>query len=148
MVSNSRGSWTVRGVTFLLWAAAAASVAYWGLKLSSRNAAGPALVQPNRAPAAADPAALARLLGHTPNATAIPTASLSSRFSLMGVVAGRSRGGAALIAVDGKPAKPFQVGSRVDEGLVLQAVDARRAVLAASTAGQPVLTLEMAPLPR
>jgi general secretion pathway protein C len=70
-------------------------------------------------------------------------ASLSSRFTLMGVVASRSNKGAALIAVDGRPAKPFRVGAAIDEGLVLQSVEARRATLAASPEGPAVLTLEL-----
>jgi len=53
--------------------------------------------------------------------------------------------GAALIAIDGKPAKPYRVGVQVDEGLVLQSVQGRRAVLAAADSGQQVLTLELPP---
>jgi general secretion pathway protein C len=63
-------------------------------------------------------------------------------------VAASSRDGAALIAVDGRPAKPFKVGSNVDAGLVLQAVEPRRAVLASSAQGPAVLTLELPALPR
>ena len=51
----------------------------------------------------------------------------ANRFTLIGVLSGRSSGGgAALIAVDGKPAKPFRVGAAVDEGLVLQALGPAR----------------------
>jgi general secretion pathway protein C len=45
--------------------------------------------------------------------------------------------------VDGKPAKPFRVGTMIEEGLVLQSVAARRAVLAESATGPAVLTLEL-----
>ena len=65
----------------------------------------------------------------------------------MGVVASRSHQGAALISVDGKPAKPFRVGSAVDDRLVLQSVESRRAVLAEGTGGPAVVTLEL-PLAR
>ncbi len=76
---------------------------------------------------------MARLLGSSPQAaTAAPVASVASRFALVGVVASRGDNATALIAVDGKPAKPFRVGGAVDEGLVLQAVEARRVILAAS----------------
>jgi general secretion pathway protein C len=96
-----------------------------------------------------DPAAVARLLGAGPvTAAAATSASLASRFALVGVVADRSHKGAALIAVDGKPAKPFRVGAAVDEGLVLQSVESRRAVLAADTDGPPVLTLDLPPIRR
>jgi general secretion pathway protein C len=144
MVSNMHSRWTVAGATFALWAGVAASAVYWGMKFttpSGGSAAGPAVA---RAPAPSDPAAIARLLGSSPAvAAAAPVASLSSRFSLVGVVADRSHHGAALIAVDGRPAKPFRVGAAVNESLVLQSVDARRAVLAASTDGPAVLTLEL-----
>ena len=143
MVSNMQSRWTVAGATFALWAVVAASAVYWGLKFTS--ASGPPGGAPLvRAPAPADPAAVARLLGSNPSAAAAaPVASLASRFSLMGVVADRSHQGAALIAVDGRPAKPFRVGAAVDESLVLQSVDTRRAVLAASTDGPAVVTLEL-----
>jgi general secretion pathway protein C len=143
MVSNMHSRWTVAGATFALWALVAASAVYWGMKFSTPSSTGvgaPVV----RAPVPVDPAAVARLLGSSPTAAAAaPVASLSSRFTLVGVVADRSRHGAALIAVDGRPAKPFRVGAAVDEGLVLQSVDARRAVLAASSGGPAVLTLEL-----
>lgn len=150
MLTAPPSRWTVQGLTFLLWGLAAAAAVYWGLKLGSGAApAAPAAVSA-RGALVPDPAAVARLLGSGP---AVPTAaapapSLASRFSLVGVAAGRSRSGVALISVDGKPAKPFRVGSAVDEGLVLQAVEGRRAVLAASRQGPPVLTLELPPLRR
>ena len=68
--------------------------------------------------------------------------------ALVGVVAGRSRGGAALISVDGKPARPFRVGSAIDEGLWLSSVEGRRAVIAATAAGPALLTLELPALRR
>ncbi|WP_427913883.1 type II secretion system protein N [Ramlibacter sp. MMS24-I3-19] len=139
-------NWTVRGTTFVLWAVAGASAIAWGLKLGNPNTLGvaPAAVRP---PLAADPAAVARLLGHVQGSgPAAPAAApLSSRFSLVGVVAARSQQGAALIAIDGRAPKPFRVGSSVDEGLVLQSVQARRAVLAATPDGPPVVTLELPP---
>ncbi|MDB5749783.1 MAG: hypothetical protein JWP65_204, partial [Ramlibacter sp.] len=90
-----------------------------------------------------------RLLGGVPAgpgaAAAVPVASLASRFQLIGVAAGASSGGgAAVIAVDGKPGRPYRVGSLVEEGLVLQSVQGRRAVLAAM-GGPPALTLELPP---
>jgi general secretion pathway protein C len=49
--------------------------------------------------------------------------------------------------VDGKPARPYRVGSVVEEGLVLQSVHARQAVLGAPGNAQPLLTLELPPPP-
>jgi general secretion pathway protein C len=102
-----------------------------------------------RAVAAADAAAIARLLGSTPAAAvqSAPAASLASRFQLVGVVAGaRSGGGAAVLSVDGKPARPYRVGTSIDDGLVLQSVQGRTATLAATPDGPAVLTLELPPL--
>lgn len=148
MLTAPPSRWTVQGLTFLLWGLAAAAAVYWGLKLGSGSAAPVAAAVSARGTLVPDPAAISRLLGSGPGPAAAPVPSLASRFSLVGVAAGRSRSGVALISVDGKPARPFRVGSTVDEGLLLQAVDGRRAVLAASLLGPPVLTLELPPLRR
>jgi general secretion pathway protein C len=146
MVSFLQSRWAVAGSTFVLWALVAASVVYWGLKLIGGGEAAIAPLSP-RSAAPADPVAVARLLGASPKLPQAPSVpNLASRFSLVGVVASRARDGAALIAVDGKPPKPFRVGAPVDEGLVLQSVEARRAQLAASMQGPAVLTLELPPL--
>ncbi|MGH8803367.1 MAG: type II secretion system protein N, partial [Polaromonas sp.] len=72
---------------------------------------------------------------------------IPNRFSLVGVVT-EGPGGAALLAVDGKPARPYRVGSRIDEGTVLQSVGPRHAVLAASADGPPLQRLELpGPMP-
>ena len=89
-----------------------------------------------------DPAVVARLLGATA-AQAAPQASLASRFALSGVVAGAPGGGAALIAVDGNPAKPFRVGGVIEEGLVLQSASARQATLGQSRDSPALVTLDM-----
>lgn len=140
----------MRLATLVVWVLAAGSLAYWGLRLAPRTTA-PPIPAAMRTPMAADPVAVARLLGASPAAGSVsgpvPVNSLASRFNLLGVVASRSQRGAALIAVDGKPARPFRVGTAVD-GLVLQAVQGRRAILAASADGPAVLTLELPPLER
>jgi general secretion pathway protein C len=74
-------------------------------------------------------------------------ASLSSRFHLLGVVADAGGHGAALIAVDGKPPKPYRVGAPIDQDLVLQSVGPRRATIAPSMTGPASVTLEL-PLKR
>ena len=143
--SHSHSPWSVRLGTLALWAAAGASVVYWGLRLSAPSSASttPAVAP---APVAMDALALARLLGAAPAApgVAAPVAPTASRFTLIGVLSGRSSGGgAALIAVDGKPAKPFRVGAAVDDGLVLQALGPRQAQLGASMGGPATVTLDM-----
>jgi general secretion pathway protein C len=143
MVNNLPNSWTVRGATLVLWAAAAASVAYWALKLTAAPATGP-MPTPVRQVPPPDPAAVARLLGFSQAAPTMAAApSAASRFSLVGVVAGASGGGAALIAVDGKPAKPFRVGASLDDGLVLQSVEGRRARLGPRPDGPSTVTLDL-----
>jgi general secretion pathway protein C len=149
MLTPSPATWTVRGATFALAALAALSAVYWTLKLGGGSPGVTAPFAGARAIAPADPAAIARLLGGTPAtaaAAAAPAiASLASRLQLVGVVAGAtSGGGAAVISVDGKPAKPYRVGSAIDEGLVLQSVRGRQAVVAAAN-GAPV-TLELPPV--
>ena len=148
MSTTSPAAWPVRGATFALWALAAASVVAWGLKLGG-SAGGVAVPPPPARPVAAvDPAALANLLGAAPAAAAaaIPVPTLASRFQLLGVAAGaHSGGGAAVIAVDGKPGRPYRVGAQLEEGIVLQSVHGRQAVLAASAQGPALLTLELPP---
>jgi general secretion pathway protein C len=145
MVSNSGSRWAVVAGTFVLWGLVAASAVYWGLKLSSASRSAPAAPVARTAPPP-DPAVVAKLLGASPAAaTATPVASLSSRFQLIGVVAGPDGGGAALIAVDGKPPKPYRVGAPVDESLVLRAVEPRRATLAPSMQAPASVTLELPP---
>jgi general secretion pathway protein C len=93
-----------------------------------------------------DVSAAARTLGAAPVlASAAPT--LASRFQLQGVMAGGPDAGAALIAVDGKPAKPFRVGTLVADGLLLQLVQGRRISLGASMDGPQTLVLEL-PAPK
>jgi len=148
MVTTLGSRWAVAGSTFALWALVAASAVYWGLKLSGSDA-GPTAPPATRSPPPVDPAVVARLLGFNPaGASAAPAPSMASRFALVGVVANRGHDGAALISVDGKPAKPFRVGTAVDEGLVLKSVDARSAVLAPSAEAPPALTLQLPMLPR
>ena len=145
MVKNTDNRWPVRLATLALWLLAGASVVYWGLRLSA-PAMGipvPAVATPLPTP---DAQALARLLGvvDADAPAAAPVASVASRFALVGVLAGRSSGaGAALIAVDSLPAKPFRVGAKVDAGLVLQSVGPRQARLGAALRGPTLVTLEV-----
>jgi general secretion pathway protein C len=140
-------AWTVRGTSFALWALVGISVVYWGLKLGGTGRSANVPIPALRAVAPSDPAALARLLGSAPST--LPAAgalvpSLASRFQLVGVVAGiRSGAGAALIAVDGRPAKSFRVGTIVAEGMVLQSVRGRQAMLGAAMGGPAAVTLDL-----
>jgi general secretion pathway protein C len=146
VTTNPSGVWGVRLGTLALWALAGLSVVYWGLRLSSAPSGPRAAVAP-AAPVVADGAAVARLLGGGAVAPVVAAAT-EGRMRLVGVLAGRqSGGGAALIALDGKPAKPYRVGATVDEGLVLQSVGPYEARLGAARSGPAVMTLEMARKP-
>lgn len=138
---------------FVIWAAVAASLVFWGLRLLGRSDPPPAqatLVSP----AAALKGDVARVLGAEPvaatRAEAGPEPVVDARFRLIGVVAPRSAAardqGVALIAFDGKPPKAFRVGSTVDGEWVLQSVHARGASL--GPRGQAAqLALELPALP-
>ncbi len=142
--------WLPRTGSFAVWLLAAGCAVYWGLKLPAVSSGAPAAPAVAGPAVPADPAAVARLLGATPAAASAGPAAApaqSTRFALVGVVAGRSHGGAALIAVDGKPAKPYRVGAKVEEGLVLQSVAPRRATLGPAAGGPAAFTLDM-PLPK
>lgn len=142
MVTSSSHRWAPRLATLALWALAGASAVYWGLRLSA-TATGPAPVAAAPEAVQADPQTLARLLG-AQAATVAQAPAAASRFVLQGLLAGTTSGdGAALIAVDGKPARPYRVGASVDQGLVLQFLSRREARLGAAVDGATTLTLEM-----
>ena len=145
MLTPAPTPWIVRGATFALWALAAGSAAYWGLKLTATSRPVNAPVAAPRLVGPVDAVALGRLLGSSPGAVAAapPPPALASRFQLLGVAAGEfSGGGGAVIAIDGKPPRSYRVGSLLEEGLVLQSVHGRQAVIATSD-GRPALTLEL-----
>ncbi len=139
-------NWTLRLITALLWAAAACAAIYWGLRFGSTPQVSEKQTT-DTAPATDLPARqndIARFLGATP-ATALPTEDLiPKRFSLVGVVTS-GESGAALLTVDDAPAKPYRVGSKIGDGLVLQSVSPRQAVLAASMDGPPLQRLDLRP---
>ena len=150
MRTNPQSLWWPRIAAFLLAGLAAASAVYWALKWpgagASTNAA--SVLVADAAPA--NPQALARALGGgnvvaevAQQPAVLAAASLAGRLALVGVVAYRNKGGAALISIDGNPARPYRVGARVDDALVLQSVAARRAVLAEQLQGPASITLEL-----
>lgn len=146
MQKNSVPLWRLRAVTFVLAALAAASAAYWVLKISSRGSVAASVAAADSG-AVLDAQAVVRALGgSSAPATGAATAPARNPYVLMGVLADRSQAGAALISIDGKPAKPYTVGARVDGDWVLQAVAGRTAVLAG--AGDTRLELELPALAR
>lgn len=141
MLTLSQSRWSLRAITLAVWALAAASLGYWGLGLS-RSSEPPTFAQQAAAPLAIDALAVSRVLGVSA-AQALPQASFASRFALQGVVAGSPGGGAALIAVDGKPARAYRVGNAIEDGLMLQSANGRQVTLAASREGAALVTLDM-----
>jgi general secretion pathway protein C len=130
MASSAQSLWFARIASFLLAALAAASLAFWVLKWVNPMTATKATAVQLQAPLASDTATVAKVLGGGPAAPAAAAPLASARFVLVGVLAGSSKEGAALIAVDGKPAKPVRVGGTVGEDWTLRSVQARRATLA------------------
>jgi general secretion pathway protein C len=142
---------------FVIWALVAGTAMFWLLRLG----ASPLQAPPQTSSVATSVAArgdLSRLLGAAPVAQAPVQAApdAAGRFKLIGVMAPRSPQaaatpgqGVALIAVDGKPPRPFRVGAALAEGeFVLQSVAARSASIgtAANAAVAPIV-LELPPLP-
>jgi general secretion pathway protein C len=145
MMTAPNSIWFPRSLTFVVWALAAASAVFWGLRWDGKAA----LTQPiaTLAPSAtvAEAGAVARLLGSAGVVAAVAV-NAPNRLVLAGVVARTgSHTGAALIAIDGKPAKSISVGARVEEGLFLRSVQGRQASLAASPDGPVTMTLELPP---
>lgn len=138
---------TARLFAFVIWAALAASVVAWALRLGAGSQPVPAhaVVVADNAAHAGD---LTRLLGaDAPVAVAAaPAVPGSARLKLLGVVAARAeaahQAGVAVIAVDGRPARPYRVGGAVDQDLVLLEVRQRSASLG-PPAGPASVKLEL-----
>jgi len=139
---------------FVIWSLVAAAAVFWALRFGVSGPQAPAYAVPidRAAPPRGD---LARLLGAPPVVAVAEEArpEAPSRFRLVGVMAPRSSTpegtgayGLALIAVDGKPARAFAVGAKLDSELVLQSVGLRTASLGTAQGPRSVL-LELPALP-
>ena len=140
---------------FVIWSLVAATAVFWALRFGVHAPQAPAHAVPidRAAPPRGD---LARLFGAGPVLAFAPEAQAPespSRFRLIGVMApksslpeGNGAYGLALIAIDGKPAKAFAVGARLDNDLVLQSVGLRTASLGSAQGARSVL-LELPALP-
>jgi general secretion pathway protein C len=137
---------------FVIWSLVAMTAVFWVLRFAVRAPQAPshAVAVDRSAPIRGD---LARLFGAPLVAGAEVKAAAPSRYRLVGVMAPKSQTaegsgayGLALIAVDGKPARAYAVGSRLDSDLVLQSVGLRTASLGSSQGSRRVL-LELPALP-
>lgn len=140
---------TARLLAFVIWAAVAATVVFWGLRLFVGSPSAPTHVGVAGG-AAAPRGDVTRLLGGASAPLAAnAVATTSSRFRLVGVVAPRVDGsdtGVALIAVDDKPARAYRIGAPVDDSWIVQAVHVRSASLG-PRGGATALNLELPPPP-
>jgi general secretion pathway protein C len=144
-----------RLAAFVIWSLVAATAVFWALRFAARSPQAPpyAVAVGKSAPMRGD---LTRLFGAPPLVAATAEAAAPeapSRFKLVGVMAPRTNPdreaapyGLALIAVDGKPAKAYSVGSRLDNDLVLQSVGHRSASIGPAQGERSVL-LELPALP-
>ena len=142
LASSAASRWVLPVASLVVWGAVAFSAVTWGLRWSASD---DSVVQ--AAPVAqtvpdVSTSAVARSLGAV-SAPSTAAPSTDSRFQLLGVVAGDAAQGAALLVVDGKPAKPYRVGAQVADGWVLQSVQGRRVSLGASIDGPETLRLEL-----
>ena len=143
-----------RASAFVTWSLVAAAVVFWILRFAVSSPQAPAYAVPV-AKAAGLHGDLARVFGAAPvvAAAAADVREAPSRFRLVGVMAPRAGApasaephGVALIAVDGKPARAYVVGARLERDLVLQSVGLRTAQLAAP-GGSGAMTLVVPVLP-
>jgi len=135
--------WPLISATTAVWALAAASIVFWGLRLAAPREASapPVAAAPETAP---DPALVAQLLGAVPTqARVVAAPDAASRFVLFGVVADADQQGAALIAVDGKPPRPYRVGATLADGYVLQSLDKRAAAIGSGGNSDPAFSLQL-----
>jgi general secretion pathway protein C len=131
-------------VNFLVWAGVAFSAVVLLLHWSAGAQEGvPLVASTEQKQVAPDVEALAvsKALGAAPVQSA--SASLASRFVLVGVMDGGPSQGVALISVDGKPAKPYRVGQTVSDGFVLVGTGPKKAELGPQLGAAATLLLEL-----
>ncbi|WP_291064914.1 type II secretion system protein N [Hydrogenophaga sp.] len=145
-LGSARAGWTPALAAALLWLGAGLSAGYWLLSIWGQ----PALtLQPAPAPAAlsVDVAELARVLGvaatPAPATAGVLAQAVAARYVLFGVVASGGDRGAALIAVDAQPPRPYRVGAVLEGGLVLQAVQPRVVRLGPALNGPSTVELRL-----
>jgi len=139
-----------RVITLALLGASLLSAGYW-LQAGFKAWRPPAAAGPSAPLARPVPAVsvieLARVLGAPPEALNGVAAGLAQRFRLAGVIASASGQGAALLSMDGQPARTFLVGAEIASGLWLQSVGPGEAILAGGMQGPVMATLRVPELP-
>ncbi len=119
-----------------LWLLAGLSASYWGARWwgDAEQASVPA---PAVERVTVEREALARGLGASDASRAggAEASDVPSRHALLGVVRDAGGRGAALIASDGQPPKPYRVGAALPDGLVLRELTPREALLGSAQGG-------------
>jgi general secretion pathway protein C len=142
---------SARVLAFLAWAAVAAAVLFWALRLGAERPAVPA----HAIPVALEPAQgdWLRVLGGVqpaaPPAAPEAVAADATRLRLLGVVAPQTapaRQGIALIAIDDGPPRALRVGAVVVGETVVQSVHRHGATLG-PRGGPAEIELELPPAP-
>jgi general secretion pathway protein C len=126
-----------RIASVLLFAALCAIVAGWALQLLAPRApvapAG-AIAQVQGPP---DLSAAGQLFGGVPRAADAQVQAAPSNIQVSGVLAAGARG-VALLAIDGRPAKPFAVGEPVSDGMTVRAITGDTVELDRGAGGPPM----------
>jgi general secretion pathway protein C len=143
IIKSGFNSWTLRLFTLSVWLWVGLSGAYWAFKFVTTQR-----VEATAALAAStivvDSKAVAKLLGATDNIAVKPINTVASnKFFLFGLASSASGQGVALIALDGKPAKPYRVGSLVADDLLLKSISKTGVMLATSLKATEGVTLEL-----
>ncbi len=136
--------WAVKWLTLLVWGLAVGGAVIWALKFPRYSGeAAASLAQTTAGQSGAQlSAGVARSLGFRATSPSAEVAA-DMRFQLLGVIAGGSGRGSALISVGGQPPKAFRVGQTVTEGVVLRRLQDRQAELGTTSSGQAQWILEL-----
>lgn len=127
----------------MVWLAVGLCATYWAFKFVTTKhvEATAALPAPT---VVVDSKAIGKLLGATDIvAVKVINTPASTKFTLFGLAKTANGKGVALIALDGKPARPYRVGSLVADDLVLKSISKTGVMLAVSLTALEGVTLEL-----
>jgi general secretion pathway protein C len=142
-LKSGSNSWTLRLFTLLVWAAVGLCAAYWTFKFVTTKAVD-AISSSTISSVVVDTKAVAKLLGATNGSIErVADARIDDKLSLFGLAASPNGQGIALIAEADKPAKPYRIGAKVTDNLVLKSISKTNAILAASISAPDSLKLEL-----
>lgn len=133
----------LRLTSLLVWAVVAYSAVVFGLQWGGGEPVDAVVAgsEQKQFSPDVDSLSVSKALGVAPVQSA--SASLASRFVLVGVMDGGPSQGVALISVDGKPAKPYRLGQTVSDGLVVVGTGPKKAELGPQMGVASSLVLEL-----